>query len=148
MASNMFKKYTEALVRKVEVGTDVPGGTAIFVNGRPAVTLADSGGSSVTKTTNLPGNITSITYDTGGVTYGEGEAAVAFDGTWLFPVAGVANGDTVPDSAAGTNEGTSVYRDPDDGALTLTSTDNVFYGKIDAGAIVGGVAPVQIGVPA
>lgn len=148
MATNMFKKYTESLVRKLEVGDDVLGGTPIIINNRPGVTLADSGGSSRTKTTNLPGNITSVTYDSQGATFGPGEATVAFDGTWLFPVTGVTDGDTVPDSAAGTDEGTSVYLDPLDGSLTLTSTGNTFYGKIDAGAIVNGVAPVQIGVPA
>lgn len=148
MAENMFKKYTESLVRVLEVGANVAGGTAIIINSRPAVTLASSGGTSVTETTNLPGSITSITYEEGGAGYAANEAAVAFDGTWLFTVTGVSNGATVPDAEAGTNEGTAVYRDPDDGLLTLTSTDNVFFGKIDAGYISGGVAPVIIGVPA
>lgn len=148
MTTNMFKKYTESLVRVLEVGANVAGGTAIIINSRPGVTLAASGGSTVTKTANLPGNMTSVTYVNEGAGYEDNMAAVAFDGSWLFTVTGVSNGETTPDASAGTNEGTSVYRDPDDGLLTLTSTDNVFFGKIDAGYISGGVAPVIIGVPA
>lgn len=147
MATNMFKKYTESLTREVEVGANIAGGTALIIDGRAAVTLAASGGSSVTKTANLPGNVTSITYDNSGVGYRTNTAVVAFDGTWLFAVAGVSNGETVPDSAAGTNEGTTVYI-TSGGALTLTSSGNTAWGKIDDGNIVGGVAPVKIGAGA
>jgi hypothetical protein len=143
----MYKKYTESLTREVEVGANVPGGTPLLIDGRAAVTLAASGGSVVTKSTNLPGNITSVSYGNGGVGYRENCAVVAFDGSWLFPVATAVNGETVPDSAAGTNEGTTVYI-TGAGALTLASSGNTAFGKIDDGNIVGGVAPVKIGAGA
>lgn len=145
MAENMFKKYTESLVRVLEVGSNIAGGSPILIDTRPGVTLARSGGGSITKTTNLPGNITSITKTVEGVGYEDNTAAVAFDGTWLFAVTGVTDGATVPDSAAGTNQGTSVYITAG-GVLTLTSSGNTYYGRIDDGYIVGGVAPVQIGI--
>src|SRR5690606_5170590 len=105
-----------------------------------------SGGSSTTQAGG-PGAITSITFDNAGVGYREDCAVVAFDGTWLFEVSGVDDGETVPDSAAGTNRGTDVYL-TSAGALTLTSAGNTFFGKVDDGNIVDGVAPVQIGVTA
>ncbi len=145
MASNMYKKYTESLVRPWGVGTEVDGGTLVIDadSGQAGVTLADSGGSTRVKT-HADGSVT--TYPSGGVGYPSGVAEVAVDGTWLFPVAGVTNGDTVPDSEAGTNRGTKVYRVTADGTLTLTVGTNVYVGIIDSGRIVGGVAPVQIGV--
>lgn len=149
MAENMYKAYTKGLTREIEVGANVPGGTIGIeaASGLVYVTLGDSGGSKVTQTSNLPGNITSITFENGGAGFREESALCAFDGSWLFPVQGVTNGETVPDSAAGTNRGTKVYID-DDGALSLTATDNTYVGIIDDGNIVGGIAPVQIGVSA
>jgi hypothetical protein len=145
MASNMFKKYTEAKVRTWNVGTAVPAGTVVIdaESGEVGVTLAASGGS--TETITLPDGST-LTRANAGVGYASGEAQVAVDGSWLLTVAGVANGETVPDSAAGTNRGTPVYRVTATGAYSLTSTDAVRIGIIDAGRIVGGVAPVLIGV--
>lgn len=146
MATNMFKKYTESLTREVEVGANVPGGTAVIADGQPAVTIAASGGS--TRTITLANGDTLTQSDKGGVGYRENCAVVAFDGTWLFEVEGATDGETVPDSAAGTNRGTAVYRVAADGSLTTTEGSNVFFGIIDDGRIVDGVAPVQIGVPA
>lgn len=146
MAKNMFKKYTESLTREIEVGADVPGGTVVLDGVRPAITLAASGGSSVTETTNLPGNITSVTRTVGGAGYREDCADVAYDGSWLLPVTGVTNGATVPDSGAGTSQGTAVYRTTADGAITLTSAGGTKIGEIDDCTIVGGIAAVQIGV--
>lgn len=151
MAENMFKKYTESLTREIEVGANVPGGSAVLDGTRPAVTIAASGGSAITQTTNLPSNVTSISYTDGGVGYRTNCAVVAYDGSWLFPVTGVTNGETVPDAAAGTNQGTNVYAVVASGkitSLTLTDTGNTYFGKIDDGNIVDGVAPVLIGVPA
>ncbi len=143
MATNMYKKYTESWVRTWDVGTGVLGGSLVINGAQVGVTLADSGGTTRTKT--LPDGST-ITYASHGVGYESGVAEVAVDGTWLFTVAGVTNGDTVPDSAAGTNQGTPVYQVAADKSLTLTASGNTLVGIIDAGAIVGGVAPVQIGV--
>lgn len=150
MAENMFKKYTESLTREIEVGANVPGGSLVLDGTRPAVTLAASGGSSVTETTNLPGRLTSISYTEGGVNYRTNCAVVAYDGSWLFTVTGVTAGETVGNAAAGTDQGTKVYAIVAAGmvtGLTLTSTDNTYVGIIDDGNIVAGVAPVQIGVP-
>lgn len=153
MAENMFKKYTESLTREIEVGANVPGGTLVLDGDRPAVTLAASGGSSITETTNLPGNITSVTRTVGGVGYRTNCAVVAYDGSWLFEVEGVTDGETVPNSAAGTDQGTAVYQDAA-GALTLDefesdgTTATTPVGVIDDGNIVDGVAPVLIGVGA
>lgn len=146
MADNMYKKYTESLTREVEVGANVPGGSAVIADGQPAVTLAASGGSS--RTITLANGDTLTQADKGGVGYRTNCAVVAFDGTWLFEVDGVTDGETVPDSGAGTNRGTKVYRVAADGALTTTAGSNVYFGIIDDGNIVDGVAPVQIGVPA
>lgn len=148
MATNMFKKYTESLTREIEVGANVPGGSAVLDGTRPGVTIAGSGGS--TRTTSLAngGTLTEPGLG-GGVGYRTNCAVVAYDGTWLFPVTGVANGETVPDSAAGTDQGTPVYAVVAGGkitSLTLTVGSNTYFGKIDDGNIVGGVAPVQIGV--
>ncbi len=151
MATNMFKKYTESLVREHEVGANVPGGSAVIIGTQPGVTLAASGGSTNTKTTNLPGDITSVTYGNAGVGFRTNAATVAFDGSWLFPVATVTNGETVPNSGAGTDAGTKVYAIIASGkvtGLTLVSTSNTYFGVIDDGNIVGGIAPVKIGVPA
>lgn len=151
MAKNMFKKYTESLTREVEVGANVAGGSAVIVDGRAAVTLADAGGTSKTVTSNLPGALTSVSYTDGGVGYKDKCAVVAFDGSWLFPVTGVKDGETVPNSAGTTARGSKVYAVVASGkvtSLTLTGTGNTYFGIIDDGNVVGGVAPVQIGVPA
>lgn len=144
MATNMFKKYTESLTREVEVGANVPGGSAVIADGQPAVTLAASGGS--TRTVTLANGDTLTQADKGGVGYRENCAVVAFDGTWLLEVDGATDGPTVPDSASGSNRGTAVYRVAADGTLTTTAGSNTYFGKIDDGTIVDGVAPVQIGV--
>lgn len=146
MANNMYKKYTESLTREVEVGANVPGGAAVLVDGRPAVTLAASGGSTATKTL---ADGSTLTTPNGGVGYRANSAVVAFDGSWLFPVATSVDGETVPGSAAGTKRGTKVYAIVASGkvtGLTLAASGNTFFGIVDDGRIVGGVAPVQIGV--
>lgn len=144
MATNMYKKYDEHLTREIEVGANVPGGTLVLDGTRPAVTIAASGGSTRTRT--LANGATLTETDKGGVGYRTNCAVVAYDGSWLFPVAGVTAGETV--AGAGTDRGTKVYRITATGALTLTDTSNTYVGIIDDGSIIDGVAPVQIGVPA
>lgn len=154
MAENMYKKYTEAKTREWTVGENVPGGSLVInaASGEVGVTIAASGGSSVTETANLPGSLTSITRTVGGVGYKADAAVVARDGSWLFPVAGVTAGETV--AGAGTDQGTPVYRTPA-GVLTLAAddgeepaVDNTPVGIIDDCYIVDGVAAIEIGVGA
>ena len=140
MATNMYKKYTEAKTREWNVGSNVQAGTLVIVNDQIGVTLTASGGT--TKTDTLPNGDT-WTHNIGGVGNKTNAATVATDGTWLFTVAGVSNGETV--GGTGTAKGTKVYRVSVDGSLTLTSGGNTLVGTIDDGVIVGGVAPVQIG---
>lgn len=155
MADNMYKKYTEGKTRRWDVGTGVLGGTLVInkQNGEVGVTLADSGGTTRTETTNLPGNLTSVTYASNGVGYDEGIAEVARDGSWLFDVEGVTDGETTPNGGAGTDQGTTVYLNAA-GALTLSDkeedevTPTTPVGIIDDCYIVDGVAAVEIGVGA
>lgn len=155
MAENMFKKYDEKKTRRWDVGVGVLGGTLVInkQSGEVGVTIADSGGTTRTETANLPGSYTSVTRTSHGVGYDEGIAVVARDGSWLFPVEGVANGETTPNSGAGTDQGTPVYRNAA-GELTLddvesdTTTPTTPVGIIDDCTIVDGVAAIEIGVGA
>jgi hypothetical protein len=154
MAENMYKKYTEAKTRRWDVGVGVLGGTLVInkQSGEVGVTLADSGGTTRTET-DLPGNYTSVTRKSAGVGYDQGIAVVARDGSWLFEVDGVVDGETTPNSGAGTDQGTTVYREAA-GALTLDAveadgtTATTPIGIIDDCYIVDGVAAVEIGVGA
>lgn len=140
MSVNMYKEYTRSKTREWNVGSNVQPGVLVIVNDQIGVTLTASGGT--TATTNLPGGGT-WTHNIGGVGNKTNAATVATDGTWLFTVAGVADGETV--GGTGTAKGTKVYRVSADGTLTLTASTNTLVGTIDDGVIVGGVAPVQIG---
>ncbi|ALJ19498.1 hypothetical protein [Microbacterium sp. No. 7] len=158
MADNLYKKYTESKTRRWDVGVGVFGGTPVInkQNGEIGVTLADSGGTTRTETSNLPGSLTSVTRRSAGVGYDSGIAVVARDGSWLFEVTGVTDGETTPNGGAGTNQGTKVYATVTSGVITgLTlaaddggspAVDNTYVGIIDDGYIVDGVAPVEIGV--
>jgi len=156
MAENMYKKYTEGKTRewdvvasRLPVSTDpVPAGTLIkhVVSGEIGVTLTASGNS--TRSAGIPG-VTGGTVPNPGVGNKSNGAVVATDGTWLFEVAGVDDGDTTLPSGAtgrGTPSGTAVYQHNTSGDLTLTSTSATKVGVIDDGVIVDGVAPVLIGV--
>lgn len=154
MAENMYKKYTERKTRRWNVGTNVLGGSLVInaESDEVGVTIADSGGTSRTSTDEgLRGNITSVTYKSAGVGYDEGIAEVARDGSWLFAVAGVTDGETTGTTATGTDQGTPVYAEITAGkvtGLTLTATDNTKVGQIDDCYIVDGVAAIEIGVGA
>lgn len=141
MATNLFKKYSENLVRSVDFGATVQSGQPRLepVSNRPVVTITATG--NATKTSTVPG--ATVTYDNGGVGNGPESAAAAFDGSWLFPVAGATDGYTV--EGAGTAKGTVVYITSGN-ALTLTASGNTAFGRIDDCNIVSGVAAVEIGV--
>jgi hypothetical protein len=143
MASNMYKKYTEALVREWAVPSGTTAGTVVLnaVSSQPGVALVDRG--DATRAAGIPG-ITGGTVPNGGVGVRAGGATVAIDGTWLLNVVGVTAGDTGA-AGAGTDEGTKVYRVAADGSYTLTVGSNVFIGVVDDGQIVGTLTPVRIG---
>lgn len=143
MAANMYKKYTESLVREWAVPSGTKSGQVVInaQSGQVGVALVDRG--DATRAANIPG-VTGGTVPSGGVGVRPGGATVAVDGSWLLTVAGVTNGDTGA-GGAGTDEGTEVYRIAADGTYTTTASGNTFIGVIDDGVIVGGVAPVKIG---
>lgn len=144
MATNMYKKYTESLCREWIVPSGTVAGDIVInaQSGQVGVALTSRG--DAVSTVSLPNGMTLTGVPTGGVGNRPGGAVVAVDGSWLFAVAGAVNGDTGA-GGAGTDEGTEVYAEPD-GDLTLTATGNTLVGVIDDGVIVGGVAPVKIGV--
>lgn len=144
MALNMYKKYTESKTREWIVPSNTQPGTLVInaQSGQVGVTLTASG--DATKNQTLPGGLVVQNVPNGGVGNRPRGAVVAVDGSWLFPVAGVTNGDT-GFGGAGTDEGTEVYRIAANGTLTITATGNTYVGLIDDGNIVGGVAPVLIG---
>jgi hypothetical protein len=144
VATNMYKKYTESKTREWAVPSGTQAGTLVVnaVSGQVGVTLTARG--DATRAAGIPG-VTGGTIPNGGIGNRAGGAVVAVDGSWLFTVAGVTNGDTGA-GGAGTDEGTRVYRIAANGNLTTTSTSNTLVGVIDDGVIVGGVAPVKIGV--
>lgn len=142
MATNMYKKYTEAKTREWAVPSGTKGGDVVInaVSGEVGVALGDRGDG--TRAAGIPG-VTGGTVANGMAGVRPGGAVVAVDGTWLLAVAGVTNGDTGA-GGAGTDEGTKVYR-ASNGSYTLTATSNTLIGVIDDGVIVGGTAPVKIG---
>lgn len=144
MATNMFKKYTEAKTREWAVPVGTQSGALVIngASGQVGVTLTARGDS--TRSHTLPDGTVLTGVRNGGVGNKAGGAVVAVDGSWLYPVQGVTNGETGP-GGAGTDTGTPVYRIAASGALTLTATGNTFVGSIDDGNIVNGTAPVLIG---
>lgn len=140
MATNMFKKYTEAKTREWEV----PAGTVAndYVihdeSGQVGVALTDRG--DATRPANIPG-VTGGTVPSGGVGNKPTAATVAVDGSWLFDIDGATDGETV--AGDGTPAGTTVYAGTDAQTVALTGTDVI--GVIDDGAIVNGRGPILIG---
>src|SRR5690606_41039680 len=105
----------------------VPAGTLIknINSGEIGVTLTASGAS--TGSANVPG-VSGGTVPNGGVGNKANTAPVATDGTWLFAVAGVADGDTTLPSGAvgrGTPEGSPFYRHTPNGTTHPTSPSRV-----------------------
>ena len=144
MATNMFKKYTESLVREWVVPVGTASGTLVqhAVSNRIGVTITGRG--DLTKSQTNPDGTVLSGIPADGIGNKDTAATVAVDGSWLFPIATVVNGETV--AGAGTPAGTAVYRIIASGLLTLVVGTNVYVGRIDDGNIVGGIAPVQIGI--
>lgn len=118
MALNMTRKYTKTEVW--QVGSNVAPGTAVVSAGstpQPGVTITGSG--DYAKSTTV-GPYT-ISGPAGGVGLGAQKATVAVDGAFRFDVTGASS------STAGN---TVVYR-TSGGALTLTASTNVPFGKVD-----------------
>lgn len=145
MATNMYKKYTESKTREwaVPAGTESNDLVIHAVSGQVGVALTSRG--DATAAAGIPG-VTGGTIPSGGAGNKATAATVAVDGSWLFEVDGVTDGETV--EGTGTAEGTSVFAVVASGVVTsLTTTEgsNTFVGIVDDGAIVDGVAPIQIG---
>lgn len=145
MATNMFKKYTESLVREWDVPVGTRSGVVVLEIGsnRVGVTITARGDVTISETL-ADGTIRSG-ISVGGVGNRPTGATVAVDGSWLLLVATAVNGTTaIP--GAGTDKGTAVYRVTADGTYSLVAAGGVFIGRIDDGTIVLGIAPVQIGI--
>jgi len=148
MAANMFRKYTENQTREILVATGTLAGVPVLepVSLRPAFTLTAAGDATGSRT--LADGTTQSGIPIGGIGNQDLGAVVAFDGTFLYAVTGVTAGETIP-GGAGTDKGTAVYAVVSSGvitSLTLTSSGNTLFGRIDDGRIVGTTSPVQIGV--
>ena len=145
MATNMYKKYTESLVREWPVASGTQSGTVVLhpISNQIGVTIT-ARGDSVRPNVTLPDGSILTNIANGGVGNKPGSATVAVDGSWLLTVATVVNGET-GSGGAGTPSGTPVYRTTATGLYTLSATGGVRIGVIDDGAIIGGVAPVLIG---
>jgi len=136
MALNRIFAEDERNNRARVVPADTKAGDPLVIEDRPAVALTNRGdvpGSSIT----VDG--TSYTLSGGGVGLDDDQASVAFDGTFLFEVAGATDGDSA--------QGTQVYI-TSAGALTLTSTGNTKFGTVDKPQDwydVAGSLPVRIG---
>ena len=153
MAENMIRKYSEEGVlapRVRTLATTVQAGTPLLdpLDARPAVALTNSGDATKTITpADIPmgGGVTSVTYQNGGVGLSGKETVLAFDGTWEF--AGVVSSGTTP-APTTTADRTQVYI-TSGGALTLASSGNTLYGRVDYPLDYNkraGYLPVQIGL--
>lgn len=148
MTKNMIFKYEEKNTRVRTLASTVESGTPLLdpADSRPAVALTNSGDATKTVTTaDIPigGGVTTLTYPNGGVGLIGKETTLAYDGTWEFSV--VSTGTTpAPTSTA---NGVQVYI-TSAGALTLASSGNTAYGKVDYPTDYykrAGVLPVRIG---
>lgn len=144
---NMHYKYSEKLVRAVVAPGATAGQMVTDEDGQIGVAITAAGG--VTETINRGG--LTITGPIGGVGNKEDVVQAAFDGSFRFTIDGATDGETV--EGAGTAKGTKVYQ-LDADTVTLSADDGgspaveyPFVGKIDAGRIIDGYGPIQIGVP-
>jgi hypothetical protein len=149
MTKNMLIKYTETKTRVRTLSATVQSGTPLLdpSDSRPAVAITNSGDATKTVTTaDIPigGGVTTLTYPNGGVGLTGKETTLAYDGVWEF--ADVVSSGTTP-APTSTALGTQVYI-TSGGALTLVSTGNTAYGKVDYPTDFykrAGVLPVRIG---
>ena len=146
MATNMYKKYTEAKTREWPVPAGTQAGVVVLhpISNQVGVTLTARGDS--TTAANIHG-VTGGTIPNGGAGNKPNAATVAVDGSWLLLTAGIVNGDSNPATGtAGTPSGTPVYRlTASPNTISLSAAGGTKIGVIDDGVIVGGIAPVLIG---
>lgn len=149
MVKNMIYKYEEKNTRVRTLAATVLSGTPLLdpADARPAVALTNSGDATKTVTTaDIPigGGVTTLTYPNGGEGLIGKETTLAYDGTWEFDV--VSSGATpAPTSTA---NGVQVYIITGTGALTLSSSGNTAYGRVDYPTDYykrAGKLPVRIG---
>ena len=149
MTDNMIYKYDEKKTRVRTLAATTLSGSPLLDpdDARPAVALTNSGDATKTVTTaDIPigGGVTTLTYPNGGVGLVGKETTLAYDGTWEFDV--VSSGTTpAPTSTA---NGVQVYIITSTNALTLASSGNTAYGKVDYPTDynkVAGKLPVRIG---
>lgn len=139
MATNLHKKYTESKTREIPVPEGTQSGTLVVTaGGEVAVTLTARGDSTRAAIT-LPDGSTLTGVANGGAGNAPTRTTAAFDGSWRFPVEGVTNGDISDEDL-----NTPVFQAAN-GDLTLTE-GGTFVGVLDDGRVVGGIAPVKIGV--
>lgn len=150
MATNMVYRYAgektrsralSTIVNPSTTPTVIQSGVPVIFGDGPAVSLTASGNATVTKSTNLPGGLTSVTYGNGGVgnSASPASASFAFDGSWDLAVTG---------ATTSTASGVRVYMIPATGVLTLTEGTNIKFGFTDypeGFAKVAGRAVVKIG---
>lgn len=149
MAKNMIYKYEEKNTRVRTLAATVEAGTPLLdpADSRPAVALTNSGDSTKTVTTaDIPigGGVTTLTYPNPGIGLIGKETTLAYDGTWEF--AGVVSSGATP-APTSTAMGVQVYI-TSGGALTLSSSGNTAYGKVDYPIDYNkraGYLPVRIG---
>lgn len=153
MTKNMIFKYTENKTRVRTLADDnIDAGTPLLdpADARPAVTVTATGLLTRTITSSddplvvpLGGRVTSITYTDGSPGHADDEATLAYDGTWEFDV--VSSGATPAPTS--TLNGVQVYI-TGAGALTLSSSGNTAYGRVDYPTDYfkrAGKLPVRIG---
>lgn len=150
MTTNVYRKYAGFRNEEWEVPTGTLAGQVVINNTDGRVGLALTSRGDVTASYTLPNGLTISNNPVGGVGNKPNAATVGVEGyDALLTVAGVANGETVGTGQTGTAQGTAVYAVVSSGAvtsLTLTASGNTKIGVIADGNIVGGVAPVSIGV--
>lgn len=135
MSVNKIYQDTEHKRRVIPVVTQTVPGTPLIWAGQSWVTITAENDATATKALS---DGTSITYSLAAVGYKDLTAGAAQDGTWEFAVTG---------ATTGTLSGVPVYL-TGAGVLTLTATDNDFYGVTDYPPDYrkkAGRAPVRIG---
>lgn len=140
MAINQIFKHIEGTNRTRPVPEGTASGDFLIVGGRPAVAITGRGGDDVTET------IGSVTVSRPITTVPDGQATLAFTGTWEHEVTG-ATTSTASDVNVYLVPGTG--GDPDTLSLTEGAT-GVYYGRTDYPidyVKTAGIAPVLIGVP-
>lgn len=141
MAENQVFDDIHSLRRVITVPTHTAPGTALMDNGRPAVTQTGSGDylGPLTSTGDATLNtLLGIGVGHGGIGLGPLQATVTYTGSFSFPVTG---------ASAATAPGTTVYI-TSGGVLTLTSSGNTAWGKVDffRGEDSGTDTVVKVGV--